>query len=60
MSFEIEKMAKERLRLPAHMKGGGVKRAINKRYPAFMGALLDVIPRMIDMEDENGEVTVGV
>ena len=60
VSFETEKMAKKRLRLPACMKGGGVKRATNKRYPAFLGALLDVLPRMIDREDENGEVTMGV
>ena len=53
-------MAKERLRLLARVKGGGVKRATDKRYPAFLEAMLDVLPRMIDMEDENGEVTVGV
>ena len=58
--LETKNMAKERLRLPARMKGGGVKRATDKRYPAFVGALLDVLPRMIDREDENGEVTVGV
>jgi hypothetical protein len=60
VSFETEKMANERLRLPARMKGGGVKRATNKRYPALLGAMLDVLPRMIDREDENGEVIVGV
>ena len=31
VSFETKKMAKERLRLPARMKGGGVKRATKKR-----------------------------
>jgi len=25
-----------------------------------LGAMLDVLPRMIDRENENGEVTVGV
>ncbi len=60
LNFEIENMAKERLRLPARMKGGGVKRATHKRYPAFLGAMLDVLPIMIDREYENGEVTVGV
>ena len=60
VSFETEKIAKERLRLPARMKGGGVKRTTDNRYPAFLGALLDVLPRMIDREDENVEVTVGV
>jgi len=58
--FDTEKMARERLRLPARMKGGGVKRATCKRYPAFLGALLDVLPRLIDRENENGEVTVGI
>jgi hypothetical protein len=58
--FETEKTAKERLRLPTRMKREGVKRATDKRYPAFMGALLDVLPRVIDREEENGEVIVGV
>jgi hypothetical protein len=60
VNFETEKMAKERLRLPARMKGGGIKRTTDTRYPAFLGAMLDVLPRMIDMKDENGEMTVGV
>ena len=42
------------------MKGGGIKRATDKRYPAFLGAMLDVLPRMIDRKEKNGEVTVGV
>jgi hypothetical protein len=58
--FKTKKMAKERLRLPTRMKGGDVKRATDKRYPAFLGALLDVLPRLIDRKDDNGEVTVGV
>jgi hypothetical protein len=60
VNFETEKMAKERLRLPARMKGGGIKRATDKRYPAFLGEILDVLPRVIDRKDEDGEVTVGV
>ncbi len=32
----------------------------DKRCPAFMGAMLDVLPRLIDRRDENGEVIVGV
>ena len=31
VGFETMKMAKERLQLPARMKGGGVKRATDKR-----------------------------
>jgi hypothetical protein len=58
--FETEKMAHERLRLPARMKGGGIKRTTDKRCPAFLGAMLDVLPRLIDRKDDNGEVTVGV
>jgi len=42
------------------MKGGGVKRARDKRYPAFLEALIDVLSRLIAREDENGELTVGV
>jgi hypothetical protein len=58
--FDTEKMAYERLRLHARMKGGGIKRTTDKRCPAFLGAMLDVLPRLIDRKDENGEVTVGV
>ena len=39
VNFESEKMAKERLRLPARMKGGVIKRATDKRYPAFFTRL---------------------
>ncbi len=41
------------------MKGGGVKRFEDVRYPAFLGALLDTMPKCIDMKDGNGEVTKG-
>ncbi len=53
-------MARERLRLPTRMKGGGIKEAKEKRYPTFLGALMDVLPRIIDRKAENGEVEVGV
>ncbi len=38
-----------------------MKRATDKRHPAFLGARLDVLPRLIDRnKDKNGEVAVGV
>ncbi len=43
VNFETEETAREKLRLPVRMKGGGVKRAMDKRYTAFLGALLDVL-----------------
>ena len=60
VNFETEMMARERLRLPARMKGGGIKRATYSRYPAFLGAMLDILPRCVDRKDRNGEITVGI
>jgi hypothetical protein len=57
--FETELMAKQRLRLPARMKGGGIRKSTNSGYPAFLGALLDILPRCVDRKDRNGEVTKG-
>ncbi len=59
VNFETEGMAKERLRLPARMKGGGIKRSTDSRYPTFLGALLDILPRCVDRKDRNGEVRKG-
>ncbi len=59
VNFDTKEMAKERLRLPARMKGGGMKSVADKRCPTFLGALLDVLPRLIDRNAENGEVEVG-
>ncbi len=57
VEFETEVMAKERLRLPARMKGGRIERAMGTRYPAFLGTLLDIMPRAVDREESNGETT---
>jgi hypothetical protein len=59
VNFDTEVMAKERLRLPARMKGGGIKRVMDTWYPAFLGALLDILPRCMDRKDNNGEITKG-
>jgi hypothetical protein len=60
VKFDTEVMAKERLRLPARMKGGGIKRAADVKYPAFLGALLSVLPRCVDKKDKNGEIVKGI
>ncbi len=60
VDFDTEVMAKERLRLPARMKGGGIKRAADTKYPAFLGALLDIMPRCVDRKATNGEITAGI
>ena len=60
VKFETEDLAKARLQLLARMKGGGIKRAEENRYPAFLGAMLDVLPRLIDRKDETGEIAPGV
>ncbi len=60
VNLDTEVMAKEKLRLPARMKGGGVKRAMDIRYPTFLGALLDILSRSVDKKDGNGETMKGV
>jgi hypothetical protein len=53
VDFDTEGAARKRLRLPTRMKGGGIKRATDTKYPTFWGALLDVLPRCIDTRDEH-------
>ncbi len=60
VSFETKEMARERLGLSARMKGGGMKNQMDMRYPAFVGALMDLLPRLIDRKADNGEITSGV
>ncbi len=60
VKFETEDLARARLRLPARMKGGGIKRAEDNRFPAFLGAMMDALPRLIDRKDENGKIVPGV
>ena len=60
VDFDTEVMAKERLRLPARMKGGGIKRTTDNTYPTFLGALLDILPRCVDMKETNGKITKGI
>ena len=59
VDFDGEEVARERLRIPARMKGGGIRRATETRYPAFQGAHLDVLPRCIDRTEDNGECSKG-
>ena len=59
IDFDQEEMAEERLRLPTRMKGGGIKKQIDMRRPAFLGAILDILPRFVDITEENGEVQKG-
>ena len=59
VDFDKEVMAKERLRLPARIKGRGIKRTTDNVYPTFLGALLDILSRCVDMKDTNGEISRG-
>jgi hypothetical protein len=43
IDFDQEEMAEERLRLPARIKGGGIKKQTDMRRPAFLGALSDIL-----------------
>ncbi len=59
VDFDNEETARVRLRIPARMKGGGIKRATETRYLAFLGALLDVLPICIDRTEATGEKIWG-
>ncbi len=58
--FDAERVAKDRLRLPARLKGGGIRSMEDIQRPAFLGALLDVLPRCIDIVGSNGEKYEGI
>jgi hypothetical protein len=55
--FDAEKVAKEKLRLPARWKDGWVKSMVDMRNQTFQGAILDVLPRCIDTTGPSGERT---
>ncbi len=59
VEFESELVARERLRIPARMKGGGIKRAADTKYPAILGAILDILPRVVEKKDKDGETVKG-
>jgi hypothetical protein len=56
IDFNEENMAEERLRLPARMKRGGIKKHKNMKRPAFLGAVLDIMPRCVDITEMSGEI----
>ena len=41
------------------MKGGGIKKLEDVRYPAFLGAILDILLRCIERKEEKGVVVKG-
>ena len=59
VDFDIEEAARESLKIPARMKGGEIKRAEDTRYPAFLGALLNVLSRCVDRTEANRECIPG-
>jgi hypothetical protein len=58
--FNAEKVAKDSLRLPTRFQGGGVRSMVDMRNPAFLGAILDVLPRCIDRTSPNGAKTIVI
>jgi hypothetical protein len=53
IDFEQEEMVEERLRLSARMKGGGIQKQIDTKRPMFLDALLDILPRCIEITEAN-------
>ena len=58
--FVAQEMAKDTLRLPARLKGGGDRSMVGMRRTAFLGSILDVLPICIDKNGPNGEKTEGI
>jgi hypothetical protein len=58
--FDAVQVAKDTLRLPARLKVGGIRSMEDIRRPAFLGALLDVLPRCIDRSGPDGDKTEGI
>ena len=46
---------RDRLRLPAMFKEGGIRKLEDLRWPTFLGALLDTLPKCIDRKDDKEE-----
>ena len=59
IDFEDKEMAEERLRLPTRMKGEGIKKQMDLRRPAVLGALRDILPRCMSITESNGEAQMG-
>ena len=59
VDFDTEETSRERQRLPARMKGEGIKRATDIKYMASLEALLDILPRCIVKTDNQGETHPG-
>jgi hypothetical protein len=60
IEFDAETVAKNRLRLLARLKGGGIMSMVDLRRLAFLGAMLDILPRCIDNKDQEGKKTKEV
>ena len=50
---------RRRLRLPARLKGAGVRSHVETTPAAFCGSVNQAVPRLIDYKDEAGELVSG-
>jgi hypothetical protein len=60
IDFDAETVARDRLRLPARLKRGGIWRMVDLKRPAFLGAMLHILSRCIDKKIREGEKTKGI
>ena len=58
IDFGAEELAKQRLNIPARRKGGGLRNPADLRATAYVGAILDILPRCIGKE-ETGNSSMG-
>jgi len=60
IDFNADDVAKDTLRLPARLKGEGLRIMTNLRRPAFLGAILDILPRCIGRKGPNEKLAKRV
>ena len=59
VDFTGNEIERRRLRLPARLRGGGVRSHVETTAAAFCGAVNQAVPRFIDRTDDAGEFVAG-
>jgi hypothetical protein len=60
VDFGSEDLARQRLHIPARLKGGWIRNISDLHQQTFVGAILDILPSCIDIANEKREIIKGV
>jgi hypothetical protein len=60
VDFGSKDLSRQRLHIPARLKGGGIRSVYDLRQPTFVGAIFDILPRCNEIRDDKGEIVKGV